>query len=114
MKGKQIRTRGKVKLSDYFKKIQDGESVAIVRELGFSSAFPKRILGKSGKVIGSRGSFKLVEIADGDKIKTFIIHPIHLKKLEQTKKQVAQVKKESATTKIKQAAISFATTSQKK
>jgi len=82
MKGKQIRQKGKVKLSGYFKQIEDGKKVSVSRELGVRAGFPKRILGKSGKVIGSRGKFKLVEIKDGDKTKTFIIHPVHLKLLK--------------------------------
>lgn len=82
MKGKRIRQKGKIKLSGYFKQIEDGKKVCVVREFGVKSAFPKRIIGKSGKVISSRGKFKLVEIKDGNKTKTFIIHPIHLKLLK--------------------------------
>tara|TARA_Y100000310_G_scaffold206321_1_gene206732 strand:- start:235 stop:483 length:249 start_codon:yes stop_codon:yes gene_type:complete len=82
MKGKQIRQKGKVKLSNYFKKIEDGGKISVVRELGVKTGFPKRIIGKSGKVIGSRGKYKLIEIKDGNKTKTFIIHPIHLKLLK--------------------------------
>lgn len=85
MIGKQLRTRGKVKLSDYYKKLADGDRVTVVREYGFRAAFPKRILGRTGSIIGTRGSFKLVQINDGDIVKTFIIHPIHLKKLENKK-----------------------------
>ncbi len=80
-KGKKIRDRGKLKLSQYFKNIEDGASVAVVSELGVRAAFPKRIIGMSGKVVQGRGRFKVVEIKDGNKTKTFIIHPIHLKKL---------------------------------
>lgn len=78
---KQVREKGKLKLSSYFKKIEDGINVAIVTDVGIRASFPKRIKGMSGKVVGSRGKFKLVEIKDGDKLKTFIIHPVHLKKL---------------------------------
>lgn len=82
MKGKRIRQKGKIKLSKYFKKFQNGEKVAIVRDLGVKASFPRRIIGNSGKIIDSRGSHKLVEIKEGNKTKTFIIHPIHLKKLK--------------------------------
>lgn len=81
-RGKRIRQRGKIKFNEYFKKIEDGERVAVVKEASFPAAFPKRILGRSGKVLGNRGNFKLVEISDGQLLKTFIIHPIHLKKLK--------------------------------
>lgn len=80
-KGKKIRTRGKVRLSEYFKEIEDGSRVAIVKEMSERVAFPLRIQGKSGVVIGSRGTHKVIKLMDGNKEKTFIIHPVHLKKL---------------------------------
>lgn len=82
MKGKRIRQRGKVRLSEYFKIVNEGERVTIVKEPTFRAAYPKRLLGRTGIVSGTRGKFKLVKIDDGDKAKTFIIHPIHLKKLK--------------------------------
>jgi len=82
MKGKRVRQKGKIKLSSYFKKFNEGDKVAITKELGVRSSFPKRIYGMSGKVTGMRGNFNLVEIKDGGKTKTFIIHPVHLRKLK--------------------------------
>jgi len=78
---KKVREKGKVRLSGYFKKFDDGDRVAIVIDCGIRASFPKRLRGMSGKVAGSRGKFKLVEIKDGGKLKTFIIHPAHLRKL---------------------------------
>ena len=78
---KKIRDRGKLKLSSYFKKIEDGASVALVTDAGVRASYPKRLKGMSGKVLESRGRFKLVEIKDGNKAKTIIVHPVHLKKL---------------------------------
>lgn len=80
-KGKRIRNRGKIKLSRYFKKINIGDPVAIIPELGVRSAFPKRLRGKSGKVVDSRGKFRVVELKEGSTMKKFIIHPVHLKVL---------------------------------
>jgi large subunit ribosomal protein L21e len=76
---KRVREKGKLKLSGYFRKINDGSSVAVVANVGVRCSFPKRLRGMSGKVSGSRGKFKLVEIKDGGKMKTFIIHPVHLR-----------------------------------
>jgi large subunit ribosomal protein L21e len=78
---KKVREKGKLRLSRYFKKIGDGEKVAIVTDMGVRAAFPKRIKGMSGKVLEGRGKFKLVQIKDGNKLKTFVIHPVHLKVL---------------------------------
>lgn len=80
-RAKKIREKGKLRLSSYFKKIEDGERVAIVEERSIRAAFPGRLQGMSGVVKGSRGKFKEVEIKDGGKMKTFIIHPVHLKVL---------------------------------
>jgi large subunit ribosomal protein L21e len=80
-RGKQIREKGKLKLSSYFKKIDDGTRVALVADAGIRTSFSKRLQGVSGKVITSRGKFKEVEIKDGNKLKTLVVHPIHLKKL---------------------------------
>ena len=78
---KKIRERGKLSLSSYFKKIEDGANVALVTDAGVVSSYAPRLKGMSGKVIESRGRFKLVEIKDGNKAKTIIVHPVHLKKL---------------------------------
>jgi large subunit ribosomal protein L21e len=81
-KEKQIREKGKLSLSRYFKKIDVGNSVAVTIEPSVNYGFPKRIQGMSGEVVGERGASKIVEIKFGSKMKTYIIHPVHLKKLE--------------------------------
>lgn len=82
VKGKRIRAKGKIPLSRYFKKLNIGDKVSIVPQLSVRLAFPKRIKGKTGKIIESRGKYKMVEIKEGKKMKKFIIHPVHLKKLK--------------------------------
>lgn len=81
VKSKKIRQKGKLRLSEYYKKLDEGDTVAIVIEKSVRINFPKRMQGKTGKVIGSRGYYKLVELKDKDAVKTLIIHPIHLRKL---------------------------------
>lgn len=80
-RAKNVRESGKLSLSSYFKKIEDGSDVALVSNQSVKTSYPSRMNGKSGRVIGSRGKAKLVEIKDGNKVKTIIVHPIHLKKL---------------------------------
>ena len=82
MKGKRIRKKGKISLSHYFKKFQEKDRVAIIREKGVRASFPEKIEGKCGEIIGKRGSFYLIKLKEGSKTKTFIIHPIHLRKLK--------------------------------
>jgi large subunit ribosomal protein L21e len=78
---KSVRRKGKIRLSDYFKNLSDGDNVSIVIEKSVRIGFPKRIQGLTGKVAGTRGKFKIIKLMDKDKMKTFIIHPIHLRKV---------------------------------
>jgi large subunit ribosomal protein L21e len=78
---KKVREKGKLRLSRYFKNIEDGAKVAVVTDRGVRAAFPNRIQGMSGTVVESRGRFKVVKLKDGNKMKTFIMHPVHLKLL---------------------------------
>ncbi|MFA5061218.1 MAG: 50S ribosomal protein L21e [Candidatus Pacearchaeota archaeon] len=81
VKGKKIREKGKLKLSSYFKKIDDGTRVAISIDKSVNHSLPKRVQGRSGVVLGSRGNSKLIKIKDGNKEKILIVHPIHIKKI---------------------------------
>lgn len=81
-RAKKIRAKGKIKLSSYFRNIDDGARVAVVDERGAKMSFPQRLRGMTGKVKTSRGRYKEVEIKEGNKMKTFVIHPVHLRVLE--------------------------------
>lgn len=84
LKRKRIRQRGKLSLSRFFQKFSSGDSVAVVRDLGIQGAgFPKRMQGRTGKVIEKRGSAYVVEINDYRKKKQYIIKPVHLKKIQE-------------------------------
>ncbi|MEM4181771.1 MAG: hypothetical protein QXX68_01295 [Candidatus Pacearchaeota archaeon] len=79
---KQVRTKGKIKLSEYFKDMKEGESVSVVKDSSIPSSFSKRIVGRVGKIIGKRGSFMLVQVKEGKKLKTHLIHPINLRRVK--------------------------------
>lgn len=81
IKRKMIRDRGKIKLSRYFKNFTEGDKVAVVRELALPAGFPKRIQGRTGEVRGRRGKAYIVKMKDYDQEKTFIIEPVHLRKI---------------------------------
>ncbi len=81
-KNKNIREKGKIKLSEYFKEMVNGQKVAVVQEKSVSSNHPTRIVGLTGNIVGDQGEYKLVDLMDGNKKKRFIIHPIHLKVLK--------------------------------
>ena len=81
IKRKKKKEHGKIRLSRYFQDFKEGEMVAVVRELAIPTGFPKKLQGRSGVIGNKRGSSYLVRIKDLNKEKTYIIHPIHLKKL---------------------------------
>jgi large subunit ribosomal protein L21e len=84
-KKKKVRTRGKLQLSRWFQELKEGDSVAVVKEPSIQSRFPTRIQGRTGLVEGRRGKAYMIKLKDQNKEKRFIIEPIHLKKIKQTK-----------------------------
>ena len=82
VKRKSIRARGKISLSRYFQKFNSGDSVAVVKEISLASTFPKRLQGRTGKIIEKRGRSYVIKIMDHNKEKTFIIEPVHLRKIQ--------------------------------
>lgn len=84
LKHKSIRSRGKIPLSRFFTSFNKGDSVALVKELSVNSNVPDRMQGRTGKVLGKRGSSYVVEVNDLNMAKKFIVHPIHLKRIKNT------------------------------
>lgn len=82
LKRKNIKERGKIKFSEYFKEFKIGDRVAIVREHSFQPKFPVRIQGLVGIVQGLRGRAYLIMIKEGGVEKIHIIKPVHLKQLK--------------------------------
>lgn len=80
---KDPRQHGKISLARYLQAFNINDKVILHAEPGYQKAmYHPRFHGKSGLVIGMQGSCYKVKIKDGGKLKTFIIHPIHLKKLK--------------------------------
>ncbi len=83
LKHKRAKEKGKVSFTKFFQKFKEGDSVAVVRDLGFKFGYSNRLQGRTGKVLEKRGSAYYVEIKDLEKPKRYALKPIHLKKLEQ-------------------------------
>ena len=81
-RNKTPRQKGKFSFMKFFQKFQPGDSVAVVRELSVPFGYEKRIQGRTGKVIEKRGSAYYIEIKDLNKLKKYLIKPIHLKRIE--------------------------------
>ena len=82
IKRKKQREHGKLSLSRYFQDFKEGDRVAVIRELAMNPKFPKQLQGRSGVVESKRGRSYIVKIKDLNKDKTYIIHPVHLRKLK--------------------------------
>jgi len=82
LKRKRLRQKGKFSFMRFFQKFQPGDKVAVVRELSQKFGYPKRLQGRTGKVIEKRGSAYYIEIKDLNKPKKYLIKPIHLKKIK--------------------------------
>jgi large subunit ribosomal protein L21e len=78
---KSMKSRGKIQLSLYFQELKNGDKVAIVREQSAEPKFPERIQGKTGVIMGKKGESYVIRLMDGNEAKTYVIKPIHLKKL---------------------------------
>lgn len=74
--------KGKISLTKYFQKFNDGDIVALVAEPAVQNGmyFP-RFHGKRGTVNGKSGNCYKITIKDGNKEKLLIVHPVHLKKV---------------------------------
>ncbi len=78
---KLIRTRGKISIRNYFQKFNINDRVQLTAEPSIHKGmYHPRFHGKSGIVMGKQGNCYKILVKDGSKDKTFIIHPIHLKR----------------------------------
>ena len=85
-KRKPVRTRGKLKLSEYFQELDEGQYVAVKIEKAMQARFPQRIQGRTGIVESKRGKSYVIKMNDGAKVKSFIVEPVHLKKINAMEK----------------------------
>ena len=80
---KRLRQKGKVSLTRYFQRFSEGDNVAVVKDLTIQRpGFPQRMQGRTGIVIGKQGNSYVIHIKDFSREKTYIVKPIHLKKIK--------------------------------
>jgi large subunit ribosomal protein L21e len=79
---KNVRTKGKISLRRFFQKFEEGDKVYLVAEPAIQKGlYNPRFHGKAGTIKEKQGSNYYVQIKDGNKIKTILTHPVHLKKI---------------------------------
>jgi large subunit ribosomal protein L21e len=78
---KNIRTKGKIAIRNFFRSFDEGDMVNLVIEPGVQGGMcHPRFHGKTGIVTSKQGSCYYVKIKDGNKEKGVLVHPVHLKK----------------------------------
>lgn len=78
---KPYRSKGKISISRYFRKFNEGDKVTLKPEPAVQKGMPyPRFQGKVGVVKGRQGECYKVEIRDGSVKKIIIAHPVHLSK----------------------------------
>jgi len=78
---KSIREKGKISLTRMFAKFVDGDKVVFKPEPGVQGGmFHRRYAGRSGIVNGKQGQCYTVRVRDSNKMKTVLVHPIHLRR----------------------------------
>jgi len=80
---KAPREKGKISLTRYFQELKQGQQVVLKLEPSIHKGmFLPRFYGKTGTIGKKRGECYEVLIRDGNKPKTLIVHPIHVKRSE--------------------------------
>ena len=78
---KNVRSKGKISIRKFLQKFIEGDRVNLVAEPGVQGGmYHPRFHGKSGIIGIKQGSNYYVKIRDGNKDKSLLVHPIHLKK----------------------------------
>ena len=79
---KNISYKGKLSLRKYFQKFQLNDKVALLMEPQVhKGTYNLRFHGTIGVITGQRGTCYTVNIMDGNKQKSLIVHPIHLRRV---------------------------------
>lgn len=75
--------RGKISIRRYMQKFQEGERVSLQAEPAIHKGlYFRRFHSKTGVVKKSRGNCYEISIFEGNKLKTVIVHPVHLRKCQ--------------------------------
>ncbi|MBW2973575.1 50S ribosomal protein L21e [Candidatus Woesearchaeota archaeon] len=80
---KNYREKGKISLTKYFAEYKNGDKVTLKAEPAVQKGiYHLRFHSRTGVVKDKQGDCYNVEIKDGNKPKTLVVHPIHLARLK--------------------------------
>lgn len=78
---KNVRDKGKIRISGYLQDFKNEEKVALVAEPAVQGGMHHpRFQGRIGVIKGKQGTSYKVEITDGNAKKFQLVHPIHLRR----------------------------------
>lgn len=78
---RKVKSKGKVGMTGIFKEFNTNDKIVIDLKAGFSGMPHPRYRGKHGVIVNKQGNAYVIEIKDGDKKKTLISYPVHLKRI---------------------------------
>ena len=79
---KSVREKGKIKIRNYLQKFEVGDKVALIADSSYQRGLSHpRFYGRVGVINGMQGVCYKVGLVDGKLAKTFIVHPVHLKRI---------------------------------
>lgn len=77
---KPKRLKGKISLTKYFQRFEEGQKVALKAEPAIQTGiYFKRFHGRVGVIGKKLGTCYQVFLKEGSKTKELIVHPVHLK-----------------------------------
>ena len=78
---KNIKERGKIGITRFFRKFIEGDRVCLNAEPAYQKGmYNPRFHGKIGTVVGKKGKCYEIKFKDIKKEKKVVVHPVHLKR----------------------------------
>ncbi|MBW2992831.1 50S ribosomal protein L21e [Candidatus Woesearchaeota archaeon] len=79
---KKTRQKGKISITKYFQEFSKGDKVLLAAEPAVHTGmYNPRFHSKVGIIKSKRGNCYNIQIKDGGKEKTLIVHPVHLRRI---------------------------------
>ena len=86
---KSPRQKGKVSIRKFLQKFKEGDKVTLLAESAYQKGiYFRRFHGRIGIVTGKQGTCYYIDIKDINKAKRVLVHPVHLKRLENAKARI--------------------------
>ncbi len=77
-----IKEKGRLNITRYMQEFKNGDRVVLKAEPSYQEGlYYRRFHGRAGVVQSKQGNCYIVQIKDGAKLKSLIVHPVHLKRV---------------------------------